>query len=348
MGEPRMTLHGDLLGHGEDGKRAALFLEGLLMAQVALVLARLGVPDLMAAGPRQVADLAAETGAHPDALGRVLAAAAVYGLVRRDDAGKYTLTGAGELFRTDVEGSARSLAAGFLGPPMWVVGSNIADVVATGQVNPGAPGGLYEYYGKHPEEARWFGRAMSRVTATMIAQLAAAGFRPLASGRIVDVGGGRGTLLAYLLGADTEATGVVYDRAEALAEAPQVLADAGLTGRAEPVAGNFLQEVPPADLYVISQVLHNWQDEQVRAILGNCRLAGQPGNSIMVIELMLPDGSEPSLAHLMDLIMLTTVGGRERTGAQHEELMAEAGYTLVRDTKLAGVLPYRVLEFLRQ
>jgi hypothetical protein len=89
-----MTLHGEMLGHGEDGKQAALFLEGLLMAQVALVLARLGVPDLMAAGPRQVADLAAETGAHPDALGRVLAAAAVYGLVRKDDAGKYTLTGA--------------------------------------------------------------------------------------------------------------------------------------------------------------------------------------------------------------------------------------------------------------
>lgn len=106
-----------------------------------------------------MADLAAETGAAPDALGRVLAAAAVYGLVRRDDAGQYVLTGTGELFRTDVEGSARSLAAGFLGPPMWTVGSNIAGVVATGKVNPGAPGGLYEYYGKHPEEARWFGRA---------------------------------------------------------------------------------------------------------------------------------------------------------------------------------------------
>jgi O-methyltransferase len=348
VSETRRTLHGEMLGHGEDGQHAAVFLEGLLMAQVALVLARLGVPDLMAAGPRPVADLAAETAAHPDALGRVLAAAAVYGLVRRDDAGRYALTGTGELFRTDAEGSARFLAAGFLGPPMWLVGGNIADVVATGQVNPGAPGGLYEYYGKHPEEARWFGRAMSRVTATMVAQLAAAGFRPLASGRIVDVGGGRGTLLAYLLGADPAATGVVYDRAEALAEAPQVLAEAGLTARAEPVPGDFLREVPAADLYVISQVLHNWQDEQVRAILGNCGRAGRPGNSIMVIELMLPDGPEPSLAHVMDLIMLTTLGGRERTRAQHEALMAESGYALVRDTKLAGVLPYRVLEFQRR
>jgi hypothetical protein len=110
---------------------------------------------------------------------------------------------------------------------MWTVGSHITDVVASGKVNPGAPGGLYEYYGKHPEEAVWFGRAMSRVTETMVGELAASGFRPLASGRIVDLGGGRGTLLAYLLGADPGATGVVFDRVEALAEAPQVLAGAG-------------------------------------------------------------------------------------------------------------------------
>jgi hypothetical protein len=340
-----MTLHAQMLGHGADGERASIFVEGLLMAQIALVLARLGIPDLIAAGARPVAGLAAEAGADPDALGRVLAAAAVYGLVRRDDAGLYVLTGTGELFRTDVEGSARNLAAGFLGPPMWTVGSNITDVVTTGKVNPAAPGGLYEYYGKHPQEAQWFGRAMSRITGTMVTELAASGFRPLASGRIVDLGGGRGTLLAYLLQADPGATGVLFDRAEALAGAPQVLTGAGVADRAEFIAGDFLREVPPGDLYVFSQVLHNWQDEQMRAILGHCRLAGRPGNSIMVIELMLPDGPEPSLAHVMDLIMLTTVGGRERTPAQHEALMTEAGYTLVRDTPLARVLPWRILEF---
>jgi hypothetical protein len=345
VSEPRMTLHAKMLGHGADGEQASVILESLLMAQIALVLSRLGVPDLIAARPRPVAGLAAEAGADEDALGRVLAAAAVYGLVRRDDAGLYVLTGTGELFRTDVEGSARNLAAGFLGPPMWTVGSHIVDVVTTGKVNPAAPGGLYEHYGKHPEEALWFGRAMSRVTETMVAELAASAFRPLASGRIVDLGGGRGTLLAYLLGADHDATGVVFDRAEALAEAPQVLAGAGVSGRAECLPGDFLSEVPPGDLYVLSQTLHNWADEQVLTVLGNCRKAGRPGNSIMVIELMLPDGPEPSAAHLMDLIMLTTLGGRERTRAQHEELMAEEGYHLVRDTPLARVLPWRVLEF---
>jgi SAM-dependent methyltransferase len=221
----------------------------------------------------------------------------------------------------------------------------VAELAAEAGANADALGGLYEHYGKHPEEAMWFGRAMSRVTGTMVAELAASGFRPLASGRIVDLGGGRGTLLAYLLEADPGATGVVFDRAEALAEAPQVLAGAGLGGRAEFIPGDFLREVPPADLYVLSQVLHNWQDEQVLAVLGNCRKSGRPGNSILVVELMLPDGPEPSLAHIMDLIMLTTLGGRERTRAQHEALMAQEGYRLVRDTPLARVLPWRILEF---
>jgi hypothetical protein len=339
-----MSLHGDMLGHGEDGRWVAVVLEGLLMAQVALVLARLGVPDLMAGGPRPADALAREAGADADALGRVLAAAAVYGLVRRDGDG-FALTGAGNLLRSDVEGSARNLAAGFLGPPMWQVGSHIEEVVATGKVNPGAAGGLYEYYGMHPDEARWFGRAMGRVTATMVSELAASGFRPLASGRIVDVGGGQGTLLRHLLSVDPGATGVLVDRAEALAEAPGVFAEAGLSERVELVAGDFLREVPEGDLYVLSQVLHNWKDEQVRAIAGNCGRASRPGGSLMVIELMLPDGPEPSLAHVMDLIMLTTLGGRERTRAQHEALLATAGYTLVRDTPLARVLPWRILEF---
>ena len=272
-----------------------------------------------------MADLAAETGADPDALGRVLAAAAVYGLFRLDDAGRYVLTGTGELFRSDVEGSARNLAAGFLGPPMWTVGSNIAEVVATGKVNPGAPGGLYEHYGKHPGEAVWFGRAMSRVTATMVAELAASGFRPLASGRIVDLGGGRGTLLAYLLAADPEATGVVFDRAEALAEAPQVLAGGGLTGRASRSPVTSCRRSRPLTFTCSARSCTTGKDEAVLAILGNCRKAGRATRYGDRVE--LPDGSEPSLAHLMDLIMLTTVGGRERTRAQHEALMAEAGYT---------------------
>ena len=90
--------------------------------------------------------------------------------------------------------------------------------------------------------------------------------------------------------------------------------------------------VPQGDLHVLSQVLHNWDDEHVRRIARQCHRASRPGGALMVIEYVLPDGPEPSLAHLMDLIMMMAVGGRERTVAEHEALLGAAGYRLVRDT----------------
>ena len=346
MSDQELSLHAEMLGGSEEAYRLGRMLEGLLTAQVVLVLDRFGVPDLLAGGPRTTGELASEIGADADALDRVLAAASVYRLVSRDDSGTWTLTGTGDLLRT---GSGQSLAAGFMGVPMWEAFSRIGEVVQGQQVNPAAPGGLYDRYGQHPEDARWFARAMGRVTRTMVEQLAASGFRPLGSGRIVDVGGSRGTLLAHLLRSDPQSTGVLFDRAEAMAEAPQFLASAGVADRAELASGNFLQEVPSGgDLYVLSQVLHNWDDERVRLIVGNCHRASQPGGYLMVIELLLPDGPEPSAAHLMDLIMLSALGGRERTSGQHAALLASCGYTLVRNTPLDKVLPWRILEFEHQ
>lgn len=331
---------------GPGSSQLARLLEGMITAQVASVLARLGVPDQLAGGPSAVDELAPGVGAAPDALSRLLTVASAYGLVSRDSAGRYSLAEAGELLRSDVPGSARALAVGFLGPPMWEIFGRLTDVVRNPEpVNPAAPGGVYGYYAGHPEQAVWFARAMGRFTAVLVSQLAKADFRPLTIGRIVDVGGSRGTLLAYLLQAVPTASGVLLDRAEALAEAPGYLSSAGVADRTELVSGDFLREVPAGDLHVLSHVLHNWDDEQVRAIASHCHQAGHPGGGLMVIEYVLPDDAEPSQAHIMDLIMMLVLGGRERTRAQFAALLGPVGYTLVRDTPLTERLPWRILEF---
>lgn len=331
---------------GPGSSQLARLLEGIITGQVASVLATLGVPDQLADGPLAADQLARRVGASADGLHRLLTAASAYGLVSRDAAGRYSLTQAGELLRSDVPGSARALAVGFLGPPMWETFGRLTEVVRNPEpVNPAAPGGVYGYYAEHPEQAVWFARAMGRATAILVSQLAKADFRPLTGGRIVDVGGSRGTLLAYLLQVLPTASGVLLDRAEALYEAPGYLAGAGVADRAELVTGDFLREVPRGDLHVLSHVLHNWDDEHVRTIVGNCHRAGHPGGGLMIIEYLLPDGPEPSLSHLMDLIMMVVVGGRERTRAEFEALAGPAGYTLARDTSLTEVLPWRILEF---
>lgn len=345
-GPAGLSLHEAMFGGGAE---LARMFDGAMATQVAVVLARLGVPDQLAAAPQQAGELGRALGADPAALARVLAAAAVFGLVARDEGGRYSLTETGSLLRSDSDGSARYLAAGFFGPPLWANYGRLGEIVRSGRApDPGAPGGIYDYYGQHPDEALWFARAMGRVTSILAAELAAAGFRPLARGRIVDVGGSTGTLLACLLQAAGESSGVLFDRAEALADAPGFLAGQGVAGRVELATGDFLREVPAGgDLYVLCQVLHNWNDDLARTIVANCHRASRPGGSLLVIEYVLPDGPEPSLAHLMDLIMLIAVGGRERTRAEHEALMESAGYLLVRDTPLDSVLPWHALEFER-
>ncbi len=341
-----LSLFGAMLGE-PDGRLGQL-LEGMFTAQVTTVLTRLGVPGQLAGGPLTAAELAPRVGASAGALPRLLAAAAAYGLVSQDSAGRYSLTPASTPLRPDVHESAQDLAVGFLAPPMWASVGRLAEVVRNPEpVNPAAPGGVYAYYAEHPEEAAWFVRAMGRTTEILVSQLAKIDFRPRMAGRIVDVGGSRGTLLAYLLQARPAASGVLLDRAEALAGAPGYLSGAGVAERVELVTGDFLREVPEGDLHVLCQVLHNWDDEHVRTIVGHCHQASRPGGGLLVIEYVLPDDPEPSLAHLMDLIMMLVVGGRERTRAEHEAIIGSAGYHLVRDTPVTDVLPWRVLEFER-
>jgi O-methyltransferase domain/Dimerisation domain len=343
----QVSISGPVIG-GSEGGRLGQMLEGYLSSQVTSVMARLGVADRLAAGARTAAELAPEVDAAPDALGRLLAAAAVYGLVAKDAAGRFALTPMGELLRSDVPGSARGLAVGFLSPPMWASAGRLAEAVRhTGPAGRYLPTGPWEYFSQHPQEAHWFARAMGHITSALVSQLAAADYVPPPCERIVDVGGNRGTLLAHLLHTRPAAMGVLFDRSEAIAAAPAFLAGAGVSGRVALAEGDFLREVPEGDMYVLCQVLHNWEDDGVRRIAGNCHRASYPGGSLLVIEQILPSTPEPSIAHLMDLLMLMLVGGRERSREQHTSLLGSVGYTFVRDTPVTDVLPWHVLEFRR-
>jgi len=323
-------------------------LGGWMATQVVRVLAELGIPDHLAAGPRTAAELADLAGAALDPLARLLSAAAVYGLVRRDS-GRYALTGTGERLRADVPGSLRALALGFAAAPMWDALGRLGEVVRSGRpVDRGAPGGPWEYFERNPDVAGMFARAMSDGTAVMVGQLRAAGYGlPAGTRRVVDVGGSRGTLLAYLLQTAPEAAGVLLDRAEALAEAPKVLADAGVSGRTELRPGNFFADVAPGDVHVLSNILHDWDDAAARAILRSCHRAGQPGGRLLVFTFLLTDSADPPHPPLMDLLMMTVEGGRERTLPELRALLASGGYQFVRHVPLGGPMPWHALELRR-
>ncbi len=293
------------------------------------VVATLGVADHLADGPRDSDELAAAVGANPGALYRVLRLLAMHGIVTEIATGRFRLTTLGEPLRSDVPGSLRSWFV--MNAPIYrALMEAPLDSVRSGQPAfervMGVP--FFEYASV---DARWgeaFDSAMSEVgRQTAAAVVAAYDFG--AFGRVVDVGGGTGTLLTAILRAHPHVRGAVYDLPHVAARAVLALAEAGLSDRGEAIGGDFLASVPPgADAYLLSWIIHDWDDERATLILRNCRDAlGQRGR-VLLIESVMPAGDEPHFAKTLDLAMLVALGGRERTEGEYRLLLAGAGFDL--------------------
>ncbi|WP_407565687.1 methyltransferase [Streptomyces sp. 184] len=343
----------DFLTEGENdvaGRQVAQLFSGYLYTPIAVALVELGVLGRLTGKSLTADEIAKEAGTDPDATGRLLHAGMAVGLISGADDGRFRLTAAGERLGPDA-GRLGEMAVLWLEPIREAM-AGLAEHVRTGpRVDPAAPGGFWDYLGSHPGEAVKFARAMGYATSRLPGALGSAGYRPPPASRVVDVGGNRGTMLAWLLKALPEATGVIIDRPEAMATAPDFLGAAGVWGRAELVPGSFFNEVPQGDLHLLSRVLHNWDDKSVRRIVANCAAASSRGGSLVVIEYVLPSVPEPTVGHLMDVMMMVLYGGRERTLEQHQALIEPAGYALRKDFPVGAVNggqpPLRVLEFAR-
>jgi ubiquinone/menaquinone biosynthesis C-methylase UbiE len=252
----------------------------------------------------------------------------------------FELTPPARLLQHDVAGSLKSTALLYGDDVFWAAYGAMIHSVRTGEPafehRHGAP--MYAYLAGHAATASLFDAAMSGFTEREIATiLAAYDFSRFTT--IVDVGGGRGTLLAALLKTYPQLRGTILDRNEVAEGAGRLLADAGLTERATFVAGDFFQAVPAGgDAYLLKSVIHNWDDAAARSILRNCRQAMRPDAHLIVMERVVPPANVPSEAKLFDINMLVTVGGEERTEAQYRALFEAAGFDVTRITATASPL----------
>jgi hypothetical protein len=148
---------------------------------------------------------------------------------------------------------------------------------------------------------------------------------------IVDVGGGTGVFLVEILRANPQARGVLLERPDIATTADKVISSVGMGQRCNVVAGDFLTAVPAGgDVYILSWIIHDWDDDRSVAILATCRQAMTPDARLLVIEQVIPPGNEPSLSKLYDLHMLVLSGGRERREDEYRVLLAAADLDLVR------------------
>jgi hypothetical protein len=147
---------------------------------------------------------------------------------------------------------------------------------------------------------------------------------------VVDVGGGRGGLLAEVLKANPRVRGLLYDRAAVVAEPVDVLS-AGVADRCTIQSGDFFESVPPGgDLYILKRVLHDWPDDRCVAVLSHCREAMAPGGRVLVIDAIVPAGNVEHASKDIDILMLVLLGGQERSVEQFEHLFERSGLRMTR------------------
>jgi len=292
------------------------------------VIADCGAADAVGDAAATPAEIAAHVGLDADALDRMLRLLAAHGIFVRTADGRYAHSAASRLLKTDEPGSLRSYVRMGGMPVFWERFTELGRTARAG-ARQHDMASLVDYFAVHPEEAAIFNAAMvSKSRAVLPAVAAAYDFSAFAT--IADIGGGRGHLLKVILGRTPRASGILFER-------PHVIADTEPAPRLTLVGGDFFADaLPAADLYLLMEVLHDWDDADATRILAAVRRAARPGARVLVIEILVPDTPGPHSGKTRDVIMLAVTGGRERTAAQHAALLAGAGFELERVVQTAS------------
>jgi hypothetical protein len=336
MQPTREHSHGPARAAAPPPRRAlAQMVLGNQVQQAVYVAARLGIADLLADGPKSVDELARSAGADASALYRLLRALTGFGLFAQDEQRRFELTPLASLLRTGTPDSVRAFAL-WSGGVSYRAFGGLEHSVRTGEPAFEHIFGMefFEYLSKHEEDGELFAELMSQHTAPIAPVVAAHDFS--GAGVVVDVGGGRGDLLAAILKAHPEMRGVLVDAPQVLRGAEKVLEEAGVASRCELVGRDIFEGVPAGgDCYLLKSVVHGLGDEQAVRLLDGCRRVMKEAAKLLLVEFVIPEGDEPSPAKLMDLLMLVGCHGRERSRAEFESLLSASGFRLrgVTETK---------------
>jgi len=294
--------------------------------------ARLGLADLLSDGPRTATELARATGMHTPSLYRLLRTLASLGLFTEGDTQRFALTPLGAALQTSAPGAARATVLTLAGECQWQAWGAFPHSLETGKTAMekvwGMP--LFAYLAQHPEEASNFSEAMVGAHGddppAVVAAYDFARFQAL-----VDVGGGTGNLLTTILRAHAHVRGILYDLPHVVLEARTRIEALELAARCEVHSGDFFAAVPAGgDAYLLSHILHDWDEEQCLTILRRCHQAMGQNGCLLIVEMVLPPRDAPHPGKLIDLLMLTVTGGVERTAEEYAALLEAASFRLTR------------------
>ncbi len=297
------------------------------------VAAKLRIADLLGDEGKTAAELAHATGAHEDALHRALRALASAGIFTLDAEGRFRNNRLSSALRSDAVPSLRDAAEYFGSPASLEAWADIERTVMTGEPAFARVHGvsMWEWLAAHPDDARAFAGTMTCLT-EMDAPAVAAAYPFERHARVCDLAGGRGTLLAEILVRNPKLGGVLFDAPHVLELATDYLAARGVEERVERVAGDFFADpAPPADAYLLRDVLHDWDDARATKILKNVRRSIAPGGRVLVVEVLVDRHTTMPPGPLIDAQMLVVCdGGRQRSADEYAALFRASGFRLVR------------------
>jgi hypothetical protein len=313
-------------------------------SQAVIAATKLGIPDVLGAGMKSSGEIARETRTQPELVRRLLRALAALNVVRDLGAGDFELTPVGDCLRADVAHSVRSVVLMYGSETFWQMTASLVECVRTGknvfQLHYGVDT-IFAYLEKQRDLARVFDDAMSGRSA--LTGLVVAEAYPFAGIRqVVDVAGGHGRMLASILKAHPHLHGTLFDLPRVVESASSSLANEGIADRCEVMGGDMFAAVPTGgDLYLLSRVIHDWDDPHATKILQSCRHAMAPEAKLLIVDRLMPDlvqANPTSQSHVqLDLtMMMWTGGGRERTSGEFKALLSAAGF------RLELVIPMRI------
>jgi hypothetical protein len=299
---------------------------GYWVSQTIRAFADLSLADHLADGPLTAPEVAAREGSAPETTFRLMRAGITLGLLTADAEKRFHPTALLDTLRKNAPRSLRGMALGLTNQAQWSPWTTFVESVRKGHTQAGAALGMpfFEYLRQHPAQAEEFTGAMEAITslwALDLAQVIDTNDVELA----VDVGGANGALVRELQQVNPALRGIVFDRPDVAANVAATIASSNFADRTEVVGGDFFKAVPEADLYLLKFILHDWHDANCVQILSRCREAMRPGGRVAVVEFLLDDLEDSGVMALMDVAMLAVAGGQERSLAEFDALLFEAG-----------------------
>jgi hypothetical protein len=291
-------------------------------------LIRARVPDLLDGGALEGAELASRAGLHPLSTVRAMRALTAFGVFREVSPSTFVNTEVSELFR-DAPGGLRNYALFATSEQFVRSCAALGRSLETGQpAHDYALGqSVWEYMRDHPEDNAAFNRGLAEIRKDEQSAIATA-YDWTGVTSVVDVGAGAGSLVASIVSAHPGVRGILFDRPDVLPDADHLLKARGVRERCELVGGSFFEPMTVrGDVWILSQVLHDWPDAECRAILARCRERMEPGDRLLVVEMVTIPGLPDVAIAILDIAMMTFGGeARQRTEEEYNELFAATGF----------------------